>query len=860
VSRVYRALLRLYPAGFRAEYGDELAAVFDLQYGDRRGIAARAVGLAAAMVDVVPNAIAAHADIARQDLRYVWRGLRRAPGFAITAVLVVALGVGANAAAFSVADFVLVKPLAFPRPDRLVKLWETTPGYGRLEPSPGNYRDWKTRARAFSEMAAYTNGAMNLVGVGEPQRMSVVNAQAGFFSVLGVHPLIGRTFAAADTLEPATVVLSYGTWQSQFGGTPDVLGRVLRLDGRPYRVIGVMPADFFYPTRDVELWLPLGFANEEFTDRANNYLNAVARLATGVSVAQAGAELDGIMRGLAQQYPVDNARTGARVIPLRQVEGNTRLLLLALCGAALCVLLLACANLGSLLIARAVARGREMAVRTALGAGRDRLLRQLVTESVLVAGIGSVVGALVAWIAVPALSRLVPDALPMAALPHADWRLVIAAALLVIVVGLLFGVTPAVRAGGSDSLLALREGGRAAGGARRRARGVLVAVQVMASVVLLVSSGLLVRAILRLEATDPGFVPRDVVALRTALPMPQYRNPETRHRFYTTVLDGVRALPAVSEAAYATGLPIEMGGGIWPVLMGSGTQVQRDAANSASMRFVSPGYFATMRVQLMAGRDIAESDAADQPYVAVVSRSFVQRYWPGESAIGKHFEIAMHDREIIGVAGDVRVRGFEQTSEPQVYLSYRQVEDNNFPFYTPKDLIVRSAAAPATLLPAIRRIVHDADPMQPVSRIRTLEQVVATETASRAAQVRVVGALAVVALLLAAVGMHGLLAFLVSLRSQEIGVRRALGARTSGIVALVLRQGLGLALLGLVPGLLIAYAAGRAMQSLLAGISPDDPLTLISVVAICIATALAGSAWPALKAARVDVLTALRAD
>jgi putative ABC transport system permease protein len=262
----------------------------------------------------------------------------------------------------------------------------------------------------------------------------------------------------------------------------------------------------------------------------------------------------------------------------------------------------------------------------------------------------------------------------------------------------------------------------------------------------------------------------------------------------------------------------------------------------------------------MAGRDIAESDAADQPYVAVVGRSFVQRYWPGESAIGKHFEIAMHDREIIGVAGDVRVRGFEQTSEPQVYLSYRQVEDNNFPFYTPKDLIVRSAAAPATLLPAIRRIVHDADPMQPVSRIRTLEQVVATETASRAAQVRVVGALAVVALLLAAVGMHGLLAVLVSLRSQEIGVRRALGARTSGIVALVLRQGLGLALLGLVPGLLIAYAAGRAMQSLLAGISPDDPLTLISVVAICIATALAGSAWPALKAARVDVLTALRAD
>lgn len=858
--RFYRTLLRLYPAGFRAEYGEALLEALTERHAQATQPLARAAAVLSAVADVVPNAVAVHAEIARQDLRHVWRGLLRAPGFALTAVIVVALGVGANAAAFSVADFVLIRPLAFPQPDRLVKLWETTPGYGRLEPSPGNYKDWKAQSRAFAGMAAYTTTAVNLVGAGEPQRLSAVAAQLDFFRVLDVHPLIGRVFAPADTLDSATVVLSYGTWREQFGGDPGVLGRSLILDGRPRQVIGVMPPDFLFPTRDTQLWLPLGFATDAFTDRANNYLNVVARLAPGATVARAQAELSAVMHGLTLAYPVDDARTGASVIPLRQVGTDARLLLLALCGAALCVLLLACANLGSLLLARAVARSREMAVRAALGAGRERLIRQLVTESMVLAIAGSVVGAFVAWIAVPALAQLVPDALPMAAVPHADWRVVGAAAVLVSATGLLFGVFPAMRVGGAASLLALREGGRAAGGSRHRMRATLVTVQVMASVVLLASSGLLVRAILELQSTNPGFDASNLLTLRTALPMPRYENPETRHQFYAQVLDGVRALPGVSGAAYASGLPMAMGGGIWSVTVGSGTQVLRDAANSSSMRFVSPQYFGAMRIPLLAGRDVAESDQADQPDVAVVSRSFARRYWPGQSAVGKHFTIARSDREIVGVVGDVRVRGFEQTSEPQVYLPYRQVEGNNFPFYTPKDLVVRSSTPASTLMPAIRRIVHQADPAQPISNVQTMDQIVSTQTASRVAQLRVIGALAIVALLLAGIGIHGLLAFLVSMRANEIGVRRALGAQTSGIVGLVMGQGVGLALMGLAPGLLIAYAAGRAMGSLLAGISPADPASLIGAAVLCLATAIAGCLWPAVRASRVDVLTALRAD
>jgi len=859
MMRFYRALLQLYPASFRTEYGDELAIAFATQRAGAHGLLGAIATTFLGIGDVVPNAIAAHWDIFRYDLRYTLRSLRRTPGFAITAVLVVALGVGANAAAFSVANFVLLKPLSFPDPDQLVRLWERTPGYGAMELSPGNYRDWKADAKSFTMMGAFNGTAVNLTGSGEPRRLQIAGVTSDVFALLGTRALIGRTFTAGDTVAGQSVVLSYPLWQTQFGGESNVLGKRVELDGRPYSVIGVMPESFRFPTRDVELWTTLQFGAADFENRADNYLEGVARLKNGVSVAQAKAELDVIAARLERQYPKENEKTGATLYRFAdELSDRTRMLLYGLCGAALCILLLACANLANLLIVRAVGRAREIAVRTALGAGRERLARQLVTESTMLVALGAVAGVAVAVLTVPALARLVPDSLPIAQQPTLDVRMLLLATLLISVTGIGFGVIPALR-GGAQALSGLRDGARAGGGRKQRVRAVLVMIEVMASVVLLISSGLLMRAMWRLQSLDPGFRTEGVLALRTALPTPKYNDPVTRYAFYTRVLDGVRALPGVSSAAYISGLPMAMSGGVWGAVI-TGREVIRDASNSATLRYATPQFFATLGIPLRRGRDIAETDDANQPFVAVVSESFANRYWPNEDPIGKHFQFALSDRMVAGVVGDVRHRGFEQTSEPQVYVPPKQVRANFLTYYSPKDLAIRSTLPTSQLLPEIRRIVRDADPLQPISNVHTMDEIVASKTASRLAQLRVLGILAAIALLLASVGIHGLLSFAVSRRTQEIGVRVALGAQRSEILSMFLREGLLLGLGGVLPGVLIAYAAGRAMEALLAGVHPADPLTIsIGVALVCLAT-LVGCLRPALRASRIDPIEALRSE
>lgn len=916
--RLYRALLRLYPASFRRDYGDEMCAVFAARLQGARGPEGapgsgsaanepagsglrRAAGwldaagvLASAVVDVAVNAPAVHWEILRQDLRYTMRTLSHARGFALTAIVVTALGVGANTAAFSVADFVLVRPLPFFRPDRLVRVWEQTPGYTRMEFSPANYRDLKAMTSSFQALGVFTDRPVNLVGAGAPQRIDRSLVSPEVLDLLGVRPLLGRVFAPAqaggggagdagaeergeagtgsvvhdegeagsvvhDERAARSVVLSYGLWQSAFGGDPGILGRTADLDGVPYQVIGIMPADFHFPTREVQAWTPLELQGDDFLDRNNNYLHAVARLKGGVSVAQARADVQRAARQLEQEHPRANARTGASVYTLRDdLSAHARLLLLALCGAALCILLLACANLANLLLARAAAREREIAVRAALGAGRERLVRQMITESIVLAVLGGVAGIAVAAGAVPLLGLLVPADLPIAARPAVDLRVLALAGLFTAATGLGFGMLPALRAGGRSGLAALRDGGR--GGPRcRRVRAVLVGVEVAASVVLLVSAGLLVRAMWRLEAVDPGFREAHVLTLRTALPWNRYEVTERRVQFYRQVLDGVRALPGVTGAAYTTGLPLTMRGGIWPVVI-QGREVVRDRANSASLRYVTPQYFATLGIPLRRGRGIRESDAFDQPFVAVVSESFARRYWPDADPIGKRFHFGLSDRTVVGVAGDVRVRGLDRPSEPQVYLSYQQVPDSSLIYYTPKDLVIASTTAPAALLPAVRRIVRAADPDQPISDVQTMAALVGGETASRRAQLHVLGALALLALLLAGVGIHGLLAFTVAQRAREIGVRMALGARRPAIARMVVKDGLVLTATGAVPGVFMAIAAGRAMRGLLAGVQPGDPATLATAVSLAVAITLLGSLLPALRATRVSPMDVMRME
>lgn len=812
--------------------------------------------------EIVANAAAAHWDILKQDLFYATRALRRAPGFAAAAVLVVSLGVGANTAVFSLADFVLIRPLPFADPDRLVKIWEQVPGYSQQELSPADYRDWKRMSASFAAMEASRGLSANLVAEHEPQRVEGAYLTAGLLPMLGVQPVIGRVFAADEDRSgaPATVLLSYRMWQSDFGGDAGVIGRKVRLDDRPYTIIGVMPRDFHFPNREADLWAPMQFQEEDFQDRNDNYLHVFARLKPGVTLRQAKADLALVTAQLKKQYPRENGKTDANIYLLRNdFSRGLRLALLALVAAAGCVLLIACANLMNLLVARSLARQRELAVRVAMGAGWKRLLRQMLTESLVLALLGGALGVALAIASLPLFARLVPDSLPISATPSVDLRVLVFSVLLTTLTGIGFGLLPALRACRNVDLGGLREGSRAGGGRKERLRSALVVVEMTASVVLLISAGLLLRALWHIQATDPGFRTEGVLTLRTALPMPKYEKTVKREEFYRQVLSEVRQLPAIKNAAYISFLPMVVRGGIWPVNVG-GDIAELSEVHAASARFITPGFFAAMGIPLLVGRDVSESDTLDEPFAAVVSASFVKRYWPGQDPLGKHFKIVLHDRVVVGVVADIRVRGFEQSSEPQVYLSYKQVPDNEVIWYAPKDLVVQSSASPAALLPAIRHAVHLADPEQPISNVQTISEIIADQTAARSLLVKVLGAFALVAFLLAGVGIHGLLSFAVSQRRQEIGVRIALGAQPGHIMRMVLGRSALLAALGVAAGLVLAYAAGRAMESLLAGVEPADPATFIAAAAMCLLMALIGSLAPTLRAMKVDPLSAIRME
>ena len=797
-----------------------------------------------------------------QDLRYAARTLTRSRAFSLTVILVTALGVGANTAAFSVADFVLFRPLPFPDPDSLVRICEgprTGAGWGCMnQVSPANYRDFKEMSTSFAAMGAYANDAVNLVGGAEPRRLSIARLDLDVLPLLGVRPLLGRMFEPADS-GAGVAVLGYGLWQSQFGGSDAVLGRPVNLNGAPFTVIGVMPPAFYFPTRETQMWTLLTLREENYANRSNNYLEGVARLKPGVSVERARGDLEAIAERLAKQYPETNEETGVSFFRMSDnMSPRSRLMLLSLSGASLALLLLTCANLASLLIARAAANERELAVRAALGAGRPRLIRQQITQSVVLTAIGGVLGVLLAVVIVPLFSTLVPPTLPVATQPAVDFRVMGMAAFFTLLTALGFGLFPALRAGrtGFD---ALRDGARTGGGAKQRVRATLVMVEVAISVLLLISSGLLIRAVWRVQAVDPGFKTENVLTLRTALPRPKYDDPVRRTQFYDRVLENVRALPGVQSAGFISGLPLVVTGLITGVEI-PGQNMRNYRVNGVSHRWITPGYFRTMGIPLLRGRDVEDADTIIRPWAAVVSQSFVSRYWPKEDGIGKQFRHRNQVRTIVGIVGEVRVRGLERSSEPQMYLPAQQADEQNPANFDPKDLVIRHAGQGDALIAAIRDIVRAADPEQPISDVRPLEAVLARDTETRRAQLQVLGVLAVVAVLLSGVGIYGLLAYMVSQRSREIGVRLALGAEPAQVGRMIFSDGMRLALFGIVPGALGAYAVGRWMSTLLFGVSPGDPATFAAAVAIAIAITLAGSLLPAIRAVRVTPMTVLKVD
>jgi putative ABC transport system permease protein len=862
---LYRALLRLYPASFRNEYGGEMCAIFARRLRQASGPVAVLALWLEAIADVTANAARVHLELFRQDIAYSIRTLLRVPGFTTTAIVVSALGVGATTAAFSVTDHVLIRPLPFKDPDRLVRLYQDQSyrGYARMELSPANFRDWQRMSTCFETMGAFASVSLNLVGTGDPERLAGVRVTSEVLPMLGVSPALGRLFASADDREGATptVVLSDALWRSTFGSDAAVIGRTVLLNDERHVIIGVMPPGFYFPGRDVEFWVPLRFQAVDFENRADWYLYGIGRLRDGVSVDEARAELRLVAAQLARQYPKENARNGATVVDLRSdVSRQSRLLLIALFGASMCLLLIACTTLANLLLARALARRRELAVRAALGAGRERLVRQMLTESLVLAACGGACGVLIAIAATPLVSRLVPNALPINELPGVNPRMLLFAAMATVSIALGFGVLPAARAARVDAG-ALAEGVRTGTGRRaERIRSVLVVAEITASVVLLVAAGLLVRALWMVHDVDPGFEPRGVVTLRTMLPLPKYATVERRSQFYDHVLDEVETLPGVERAAYITAVPLgPMGGGIWPITT-DGRPAEGPEQETASLRFVTPGFFATLRIPLRAGRDVEDRDTRSTPFVAVVSESFARRHWPGESPLGRRFFMAFEERIVVGIVGHVQVRGLERPSEPQVYLPHGQMPDGGLIGYTPKDLVVRATIGTGALVPALRAIVERADPQQPISDIASYSEIIDGHTAPRQAQLRVLGGFAAVALLLAGIGLHGLLAFSVSARTREIGVRIALGAASRDILGMVVRHGVVLAGLGLIFGLALAYAAGRSMQAILAGVSPADATAVGGAVALVLVATLAGTLAPALRAARVDPLVAIRSE
>ena len=870
---IYHALLRLYPKSFRAEYGAEMLKDFNRQWQDLSG-GARIGLLVRAIADTTANALGVHFDILKQDVRYALRSLGRTPGFTATAIAVAALGIGATTATFSTADHVLLRPLPFVDSDRLVRLTEnhTALGYPRIEPSPPNYRDWKRMQTSFESIEAFNADSRSLAGSGEPERLLGSSVAGGVFALLGRPALIGRTLTEADVADETNnaVVISDRLWRTKFASDPNVLGRTLSLDDATLSIIGVMPPDFHFPSRGTEYWRALRFSNSAADNsRGNHYLQVMARLKPGVSVEQAGSEMRTVADQIAQQFPKEQTGKSVNVQRWRDdVAWQTRMLLWALVGASLCVLLIACTNLANLLWSRALARQNELAVRAAVGASIDRLVRQMLTDSLLLAGAGGLLGVIFAVVAAPMVVRLVPTALPIAEVPPLDLRMLGVAAVITLVTGIAFGVLPALRVCRKTDGSALKDSAR--GGTSRsteRVRSALVVAEIVASMVLLVLAGLMVQALVKVQAIDPGFRSENVLTLKTLLPRPKYAKTVDRMQFYEQVLADTRALPGVQKAAYVSFAPFTMRGGMWEVLTTTpdptnvGGFAPPPDVRRASLRMVTPGYFETIGIPLLQGRDVSATDTLDTPAVAGVSRSLAEQYYPGQDALGRQFGFAFAVRTIVGIVGDVRFRGLERVdNEPQVYLAATQQRDGQIGFYAPQDLIIRTSVPPATLMAAVRAVIRKADPQLPITGMRTLEDVVALETAPRVVQLRVLGAFAGAAFLLAAIGIHGLLAYTVRARSREIGVRIALGAKARDIVGMVLGRSAMMAVLGVAIGAALAYAAGRSMQAMLFGVDPANPAAFGAAAGLALLMTLAGSLLPAWRAIRIDPIAATRTE
>jgi putative ABC transport system permease protein len=800
-----------------------------------------------------------------QDFRFAIRMLVRNPGFTAVAVLTLALGIGANTAIFSVVNTVLLRPLPYRDASRLVWITDFIPRQNNTLVFDSDYFAWAKQNQVFEGMAAYGGADLTLTGAGEPERLEGARVTAGFFPVLGGAPMLGRPFLAEEDRPggPQVCVLSHQLWQSRFGANVSIVGKAVTLDGKPYTVLGVMPANFESPgSFQPALYVPYDLRETSGVAPGEMHtivMNVIARLKPGITIERAESNLALINRGLESSYKGGYAKmmAGARaqVMSLHaRLVGNVRLALLVLLGAVAFVLLIACANVANLQLARAVRREKEMAIRTALGAGRGRLARQLLTESLLLATLGGAVGVWLAAWAVSVLRALGPASIPHLAEIHIDYRVLLFAAFVVIVTGVAFGLVPVLAATKTHPSESLKEGGLRlpVGPGRERTRGALVVTQLALALVLLAGGGLLMRSFVRLTATDPGFDPHNLLTARLGLPDNQYPRPEQQRAFFQNLLASLRSLPGVSAAEAVVAPPF------WGYMMAAGFDIEgrlsrADVNQGAAINIVSPGYLHAIGVPLISGRTFTPLDSADAPKVVVFNRACARTFFPHEDPIGKRIQVAGMDwATIVGVVGDLRQAGLVSRPQPEIFVPYLQSP------YSEMAVVIRSTQDPARLSPALRSRVEGIDKSLPIYDVMTMDQLLAEQVASRKFHMVLLGLFAFLAVVLAGVGVYGVMTYTVTQRTHEIGIRMALGAKQLDVLRLVLRQGAILAALGIGIGSAGALALTRFLSSLLYEVRPRDPVTFVVVSALLGAVALLATYLPARRATKVDPMVALR--
>jgi len=803
-----------------------------------------------------------------KDIRYGVRGLVKRPGFTVVALVTLALGIGANTAIFSVVNAVLLRPLPFKDPEQLAMVWEdaTFAGFPRNTPAPANYVDWKTQNQSFTDMAATAERSFNLTGDGEPERVTAHAATANFFPLFGVQPLLGRGFLAEEDRPGANkvVVLSYNLWQSRYGGDPQIVNRDILLNGEKHQVIGVMPANFQFLDSEVRLWVPLALDQEELANRGGHYLNVVARLKPDVVLSQAQADMNAVMRRISTDHRGETfeGKLGAVVLPMRdQMVGHARGSLVVLLVAVAFVLLIACANVAGLLLARAVGRRREVALRMALGAGRARVIKQLLTESLLLSLVAGVLGTLLAYWSFTFLQGLVPAEMALTTSLTLDTRILVFTILMSIVTGIIFGLAPALQAARVDLNEALKQGGTRTT-ATGRLRSALIVSEVALSLVLLIGAGLLIQTLFQIFQQYSILEPEKILTMRTVLPREKYKEPQQRNYYFQQVLERVEHLPGVVSAGYTTSVPLSWKGGtngFYPEGLQSPIP---GMAYDANHRQVTANYLQTMNIPLRHGRFFAQNDNEQSVPVAIVNETMARQYWPGENALGRRFKLGDPDDkeapwiQIVGIVADIRQMGLDEPVKAEMYFPYQQIKGQ--PWYTPRDLVIRTSGDTSSLVGAVRQVIREVDPDQPVSNVATMAELLGTEASQRRMGMIMLVAFAVLALLLASIGIYGVLAYFVTQHTNEIGLRMALGATRANILFLVLKKGMGLTLLGVVIGVAVALGATRLMSSLLFGVKAADPLTFTAVPLLLASVALLACYLPARRATKVDPLVALR--